>query len=102
MIPRTGPGRVVSGAILATVAFALAVTLLFPGCEKERERKELNKEQRLLLERRTMLEEASQREAAARTGLTEEQKERAASLWIELRKVQDEIAFVRNRMGQLE
>ena len=102
MMPRTGRGRVVSGTILAMIAFALAVPLFFPGCEKEQERKELSKEARLLLERRRLLEEAIQRETAGKTELTREQEARAASLWVELRKVQDEIAYIENRMGKLE
>jgi hypothetical protein len=102
MVPRTGPGRVASGAILATITFALAVPLLFPGCESERERKELNREQRLLLEREAQLQRSLQTVTGGKTVLTEQDKAVAGPLWLELREVQDRLKSVGTRLRELD
>jgi hypothetical protein len=61
----------------------------------------LEREQRQLLERQGLLEQALPRETPGKT-LTEQEKARAGPIWIELRQVQIRLGEVQSRLRELD
>lgn len=81
------------------VAIALAVVLL-AGCESYWRRKELDKEQQQLEERRALLKQTIDRETAGKTAFTDQEKARLGALWKELQDVEAKLNYNQDRLQE--
>ncbi len=88
--------------LLLAFAFATAAPLLLAACDSYLERKDLERELRLLLEQRALLEQSLQRATGGKTsGFTDQEKAAAGPIWIELQGVNNRIAAVQARLREL-